>query len=523
MISKPTILIVFSLLIITLISCEEEATFYELKTSVSPVATGSIEPNRGLFEEGTIVSLVATPSLGYNFISWSGDASSSTSRIDVAMDGDKSITANFAISDSDNDGIGDSLDQCENTPENEDADQLGCSPSQRDTDSDTVSDANDLCPDTPQGEIVNSDGCADSQLDTDGDGVADDIDECPSTPDGVNVDEKGCERLIYLAENGVTVIASERAVVGEEYSLNGDDYLIIDKATLREWIVLNKDLSKVVTTFITNMDDLFGGGEIVIDEENGRYEYVNAPGAFDHNISSWDVSNVTSMVRMFAGMSTVRGDSHDLRYWDVSKVTSMKGLLKSTHFLGSNFTGWDTKNVTDMSELLMNSQAPDTGYAGIKEWDTRNVKNMRRAVFGTFMHGIRWNVGQVEDMSEMFRNSYGGTALTSLEEWDVSNAKSMKGMFKNAGAFNAQIGSWDVRNVEDMSDMFNGANGFSRDITSWDVGNVKDMSSMFYGARLFNRDLSSWNVTQVTDCKDFSTLAEAWMAPKPNFTNCSID
>ena len=544
-------LVFFSIL---LVQCDDPAPVYELNISVTPSGGGSVNPPEGSYEDGTVVNLVATPSEFYEFVSWSGDATGSNNTVSIVMDASKSVTATFQLMDADGDGIPDNIDQCTNTPQGETANETGCSPSQRDSDGDGVTDQDDICPDTPQGEevnsdgctdsqidtdgdgvpdimdqcadtpqgaVVNADGCADSQLDTDGDGVTDDIDACPNTPEGAVVDERGCElHPIYIAENGITVKARDFANVGEEYEINGVTYTVVDKAMLGEWIAFNRDVSKVVTTFITNMDDLFGGGETVIDEANGIYEYEHAPRAFDHNIASWDVSNVTSMVRIFAGMATVRDDTHDLTSWDVSKVTNMKGLLKNTSFLGSNFFGWDTSNVTDMSELLMNSTAFDTGYTGIGDWDTSSVKNMRRAVFGTFMWGLNWDVSGVEDMSEMFMKSVGGTALGSLETWDVGNVKNMSGMFRETPSFNTQIGNWDVSNVEDMSNMFYMARSFSRDIADWNVGKVKDMSSMFYAVPLFNRDLSGWDVSSVTECSDFSVGTDAWLAPKPNFTNC---
>ena len=60
-----------------------------------------------------------------------------------------------------------------------------------DADGDGVGDTADECPNTPQGAIVNARGCP---SDSDGDGVPEGIDECPETPPGVPVDERGCPR-----------------------------------------------------------------------------------------------------------------------------------------------------------------------------------------------------------------------------------------------------------------------------------------------------------------------------------------
>jgi hypothetical protein len=97
--------------------------------------------------------------------------------------------------DSDNDGANDCDDQCPHTPEGEEANEVGCSPSQRDTDGDGVNDADDECPDTPTDEAANSAGCSLSQRDSDGDGVSDADDECPGTAEDVPVDDFGCPRV----------------------------------------------------------------------------------------------------------------------------------------------------------------------------------------------------------------------------------------------------------------------------------------------------------------------------------------
>ena len=52
-------------------------------------------PNQTSYNHGTVVVLTATPSVGYVFSSWSGDASGSANPLNVTMNSDKTITANF--------------------------------------------------------------------------------------------------------------------------------------------------------------------------------------------------------------------------------------------------------------------------------------------------------------------------------------------------------------------------------------------------------------------------------------------
>jgi opacity protein-like surface antigen len=59
----------------------------------------------------------------------------------------------------------------------------------RDSDEDGVGDRVDVCADTPRGALVNERGCP---LDSDGDGIYDGLDKCPITPVGTAVDVNGC-------------------------------------------------------------------------------------------------------------------------------------------------------------------------------------------------------------------------------------------------------------------------------------------------------------------------------------------
>ncbi len=100
------------------------------------------------------------------------------------------------LSDSDGDGIIDSVDQCENTESGQMVDGFGCSELQKnpDEDLDGVSDNFDQCPNTLTGELVDVNGCSPNQLvvDSDGDGVEDQNDECPNSPSSSSVGSNGC-------------------------------------------------------------------------------------------------------------------------------------------------------------------------------------------------------------------------------------------------------------------------------------------------------------------------------------------
>jgi hypothetical protein len=68
---------------------------YTLTTSVVGSGTVGKSPDQPAYDHGTNVQLTATPAASWNFGFWSGDASGSANPLNVVMDGNKSITANF--------------------------------------------------------------------------------------------------------------------------------------------------------------------------------------------------------------------------------------------------------------------------------------------------------------------------------------------------------------------------------------------------------------------------------------------
>lgn len=171
-----------------------------------------IAPTVTSYDYESVIKLTATPIQGWGFSSWTGDLESTENPVEVAIDGNKSITLTFIELDTDGDGITDPNDQCPDTPSDEEADENGCSISQKDTDGDGVNDAVDQCPDTPSDEEADANGCAPSQKDTDGDGVNNAIDECADTPSGKAVDSKGC--TLVLTIDGETI--PSEITVGEQ-------------------------------------------------------------------------------------------------------------------------------------------------------------------------------------------------------------------------------------------------------------------------------------------------------------------
>jgi hypothetical protein len=92
-----TVVIVVAIVLVVLKPWEGPASAptYTLTTAVNPPGTGSVSPSGGQYESGVQVTITASPASGYNFDYWSGSASDTSPTINITMNHDHSITANF--------------------------------------------------------------------------------------------------------------------------------------------------------------------------------------------------------------------------------------------------------------------------------------------------------------------------------------------------------------------------------------------------------------------------------------------
>jgi hypothetical protein len=69
---------------------------YTVSTSVSGQGTITLNPAGGTYPSNTVVTATATPTQGWAFANWTGDAEGNSNPLSLTVDGNKSITANFA-------------------------------------------------------------------------------------------------------------------------------------------------------------------------------------------------------------------------------------------------------------------------------------------------------------------------------------------------------------------------------------------------------------------------------------------
>ena len=166
-------------------------------------------------------------------------------------------------------------------------------------------------------------------------------------------------------------------------------------------------------------------------------------------------------------------------------TVTISGLVESWYFNGSH-------GPQDYNDHLQITSVEDFGRVG---W-----KNLYYAFEGctnlTTVKGKGGDISQVTNMGSMFANTDKLDHL-SVENWDVSNVRSMTQVFHDAPLVNPDVSKWDVSNVTDMSYMFSGATSANPNVSDWNVSNVTNMSNMFSGATSANPDVSKWNTSNV--------------------------
>ena len=256
--------------------------------------------------------------------------------------------------------------------------------------------------------------------------------------------------MIYLDENGITIIADRTAKIGKYYSLSGEQYLVVDNSTLWDMVHNGDDVSNVVTTRVTNMAKLFN------PDYHSNLENLSP------NIKSWDVSRVKTMNGMFEDNEEF---NQDISNWKVSKVKNMSYMFFGAISFNQPIGVWDVSSVTHMKSM----------FCGANNFN-QNLSN--------------WNVEKVESMSEMFMDAE--SFDSPIDSWNMECVFSTKSMFANAKSFNQDISNWNVERVEYMTEMFINAKNFNKPINNWKLKRLKNMDRMFKGASSFNQDLSNW-------------------------------
>ena len=92
------------------------------------------------------------------------------------------------------------------------------------------------------------------------------------------------------------------------------------------------------------------------------------------DVSTCDVSTITSMFEMFADESSF---NQDISTWDVSNVTTMEDMFYKAYAFNQDISDWDTGEVTTMFDMFYNATAFNNGGVALDWSDTSKVETMK--------------------------------------------------------------------------------------------------------------------------------------------------
>ncbi|BFP42072.1 hypothetical protein FGF1_29170 [Flavobacteriaceae bacterium GF1] len=239
----------------------------------------------------------------------------------------------------------------------------------------------------------------------------------------------------------------------------------------------------------------------------------------EHNYTAGEIevaihsADTNPLTRIYFNNGGDRRKLLSVDHWGSISWSTMEGAFHGCGNLKVKATDApDLGNVTDMSRMFR-SCGSLTGTTGLSGWNVSNVTDMSNMFYSAsnFNGDIgSWDVAKVTDMNGMFVGSRSFEGTAGLSNWNVSSVTDMGYMFSGASAFNADIGSWNVAEVTNMGWMFRFATSFDQDLSSWNVAKVTNMDNMFRAMDVFDQDLGSWDTGNVADMSGMFAYTKAF-------------
>lgn len=211
------------------------------------------------------------------------------------------------------------------------------------------------------------------------------------------------------------------------------------------------------TSSVTNMRAVFQNNKLLSDLSP---------------LANWDTSQVKDMTSMFVN-NLMLSDASPLANWKTSKVEDMTSMFANCKMLLdlSPLSNWDISKVESMASMFGLSPGetkngnPVIDLSPIANWNVSSVVNMsclfQNVNIASFLPLAGWDVGKVENFSYTFNQTSKSTttSLAGLEDWNVSSATNMNGMFADSVSLAdaSAIDDWNIGDVTDFTEMFSRA------------------------------------------------------------------
>ena len=473
---------------------EPEPEVSQFTLTVTAGEGGTVSTEGGTYDEGTEVTITATPAEGYEFVGWEGNDSNSDS-LTITVNSETTLQAIFsqAFSLEINQGEGGSIigeagaytSETEITLEAIPADGyifknwVGISET---SPSVTITLSEDL--------VVSAVFIEQSQtafISKWNIGENKQIKITLSESYNYNFSIDWGDGTSETFEGNISEITHEYANSSEfditiEKGENGSfPYIKIDDPTSRVSIVEISQWGNVSWESFTksfrdceNLDITATDSPILSNVEQMNEAFWGCISLVNENesISNWDMSNVIDISYIFLDTKI-----NIPLNWDLSNIERLTSVFEQTNF-NQDLSNWDITSAQYINGLFFNNESFDQDISG---WNTSNVISMNR----TFLASRSFN--------------------QNISEWDVSNVTDMQFMFGSANKFNQDISNWDVSNVQRFDYMFSKADSFDQNLAEWDISSMESAAGMFQDVTLSNDNydeiLIGWSTLLETETK----------------------
>ena len=291
---------------------------------------------------------------------------------------------------------------------------------------------------------------------------------------------------------GTYTISVTGALLGWQFNNGGDKLKMLNVA---QWAGLNISVSNGFHS-CTNLTATATDAPLITT--NSFRSYFQSCTNFNGAIGNWNVSSVTNFDLLFFGASKFNQPIGD---WILSSNPStMFATFLGASLFNQNIGNWDVSNVTSMFRMFQNATAFNNGgLADINNWTIRSLGTSMGEMFSgasAFNQNIgAWNISNVTDFSWMFSNAtaFNNGGSDDIDNWTFSTTSNinMSGMFGGTNTtlsckFNRYIGSWNTERVTNMSSMFANNTAFNQDIGAWNVSNVTNFTNFMAGKSAAN-------------------------------------
>ena len=267
----------------------------------------------------------------------------------------------------------------------------------------------------------------------------------------------------------------------------------------------------------------------------------------------WDVSKVTTFLNMFQSASNFNNgdDSAPINNWNINTVSdvSMESMFNGASKFNRDISSWNVSKVTTFAAMFRLAIAynngdnlntnPITSIQGLDGWNINTTSSV--TMLGMFLFTnvfnrplASWNMTRVNNTNLMFRDAL--KFNQPLSNWEragstLANVTNMSGMFCNAYEFNQSIGNWNVSSVVKFGDggdggMFSNARAFNNGddtypLSNWSINSVNSVTMAYIFSSnttsIFNKDISTWNMTKVTNTSFMFSGTYAFDQPLDNW------